>query len=153
MVPGLREVIWSDVDHFMLDAGLSAFQIDAEKPGNKKAIMKMHGDWMRIKRQLMRNNSVPITFQNDYLCMVEDYPIERLETCFAPIQRNADVALDELFKESGISEKDISAVVLLGENCEYPFVQKHLQERLGKKICRVNLLECVAARGCTLDNM
>lgn len=150
VVPGLREVMWSDMDHFMLDAGLREFGIVGWKQGNRKAFQKMHCDWIRIKRQLLRNDSSPIQFQNSYLSFTMDYPIGRLEKCFAPILRNCDDILQVLFRESGVSKDVFGTVLLMGENCEYPFVQKHFEELTDKKPVIVNMLECVAARGAVL---
>ena len=151
VVPGLREVMWSDMDHFMLDGALRELGINGWKRENRKAFQKMHCDWIRIKRQLLRSDSAPILFQNSYLSITMDYPIERLEKCFAPILRNCDDILKVLFQESGVSKEELSVILLMGENCEYPFVQKHLEEVIGKKIGIVNMLECVAARGAILS--
>ncbi len=153
MVPGLREIMWSDMDHFMLDAGLRELRIDDKRPADKKAFDRMHGDWERIKRQLLRNNSAPIVFDNGYLSITMDYPIGRLEKCFAPIMRNSDVALHRLFEESGILKEDISVVVSSGENSEYPFVQRYIEEFTDKESYIVNFSEFTAARGAVLYKM
>lgn len=153
MVPGLREIMWSDMDHFMLDAGLREIGVADRKPANKKAFDRMHGDWGMIKKQLQRNNSAPIRFDNGYLSITMDYPIGRFEKCFAPILKNADAALDALFAQAGISKEEISAVILAGENSEYPFVQKRLEQYTGKKADMVNMPECVAARGAVLHQI
>ena len=150
MVPGLREVMWSDMDHFMLDAGLRVLGIDNRKPGNKKALEKMRNDWLRIKRQLLRNNNAIIMFCNVYFSISMDYPIGRLEKCYAPILRNSDRALDVLFEKASVSKEQVAAVVLAGENCEYPFVQRYLEKYTGKIPEMVNMPEFVAARGAVL---
>lgn len=150
MVPGLREIMWSDMDHFMLDEGLRELGIDDKKPANKKAFDRMHWDWERIKRQLLRNNSAPIMFDNGYMFISMDYPIGRLEKCFAPIMRNSESALNRLFEEAGILMEDISVVVLSGENCEYPFVRRYIEEFTDKESFIVNFPEFAAARGAIL---
>ena len=40
--PGLREVLWSDADHFMLDAGLRALGISDGKEIDRKAWENIH---------------------------------------------------------------------------------------------------------------
>ena len=145
--PGLREVLWSNIDEFMLDAGLRELGIRDRSKADCEAWKNIRMSYPTILRQLKRNNSAKIVFDNGYLKLTEDYPISKLEKCFLRIFKNHDALIEKLLKDSGIAMSDISVVLLAGSECEYPFVAEHIKEVTGAEICRVNALHAVGAMG------
>ena len=83
--------------------------------------------------------------------MVEDFPIDRLESCFEPMLKKNERFLRDVIREAGLSMEDIAKVYLAGEETEYPFVRKRIAEITQKSVCRINASQCAAARGAVLS--
>ena len=142
--PEIQEIPGADLEQFVKDDELRALGIDDKRPADRKALENIRRDRNRVKRQLRRNDSAVIIFDNGYWYVTMDYPIERLEKCYAPILKNSEVIMDRLFEETGVSKIEVSVVILAGENGEYPFVKKYLEQYTGKTGVIVNW-------GCTLS--
>ncbi|MGN0341355.1 MAG: Hsp70 family protein [Roseburia sp.] len=145
--PNLEYVLANSMEDFMMDAGLRALGIYGEKEMDKEAFSELRGSAPRVQRQFKRNDEAKVFFNNGYLSMMENYPIEKFKTCFEPILKANEAFLCEFIAEAGISKEDIAKVYLLGSDCEYPFVRKSVESVLQKKTCCVYPCECVAARG------
>lgn len=147
--PDLQEAVKNDVEHFMLNTHLRPLGIACDRGMTKAALERVRNSYLRMKRQLLRSDSAIILFQC-WLSITDDYPIERLETCFFKILKRNDRLLNELLESAGISVNDISMIVLAGEESNYPFVGKHITEVTGKDVVTVGAPESVAARGAVL---
>lgn len=150
--PGLLEIMEHDMEEYMLESGLSALGISVHSPYNHdmeawEALRKHSG---RVKRQFRRNDTVSVLFDNGFLQVERDYPIERLEKCFMPILEQNASCLRTLLDDTGMRVEDISELILIGEETEYPFVRKHMEQLVGKKAKCLNASDSIEARGAAL---
>ena len=151
--PSLEWVLGNSMDHFMMNAGLRALGITGENEVDEEAFEELRSSAPRVKRQLRRNDIAKIFFNNGYLSMVEDFPIDRLESCFEPVLKKNERFLRDVIREAGLSMEDIAKVYLAGEETEYPFVRKRIAEITQKSVCRINASQCAAARGAVLSGV
>jgi len=69
----------------------------------------------------------------------------QLEKLIEPIVDRCKKSIDQALKDSKLSTKDISKVILVGGPTRMPLVQKKVEEWIGKKVERgVDPMECVA---------
>lgn len=147
-----QENAMADVEDFLLtEKGLRDIGINGNRSADQKAFAKMRGDWEDMRRQLIRCDAMWVVFDNGYLRMVERYPVERYRKKLMPALRRNDAAMELLLTENGMTMEALSAIVLAGEECEYPLVQEHLIEYTGKKICVIDAPEYAGAKGAALS--
>lgn len=149
--PNLEYVLGSAIDAFMMNAGLRALGIYGENERDEEAFSELRSSVPMVKRQFRRNDVAKIIFDNGYLNMLENYPIENFEECFRPILERNKWFLCNVIADAGISMSDIAKVYLVGEECEYPFVRKSVEDITKQKACCIYPFECVAARGTALS--
>lgn len=151
-LPDLLEVLENDMEDYLLESGLGALGISAHSShsGDRKAFAELRNRSKQIKQQFRRNDRVRISFDNGYLSLEEDYPIERLEKCFAPILEKNARCLKMVLERAELSTEDISELIMIGEETEYPFVRKHMEQLVGKQAKCLNGSKYVDARGTAL---
>lgn len=146
--PSLLEVLEDDLEDFMLQSGLEAIGITEE--GDSTAFQRLKSHGKDVKRYLRRMNSVEVIFENGYMTMSEEYPIERLEKCFEPILKESAAMIQKTLDKADLTANDIFQVLVTGEETEYPFIRSHVTKIMGKYVRSVNMAGCVAARGAAL---
>lgn len=149
--PGLDQILGNKIDYFMLNAGLRALGIYGQEEVDREAFDELRRSIPRVKRQFIRNDKAKLFFDNGYVNMMEDYPIEDFAECYIPVLKRNKEFLKEFISKAGIDMEDISKIYLAGEKTEYPFVRESIKSILPKKQCSVNASECVAARGAVLS--
>lgn len=151
----LIELLEWDLEEFMLEAGLGALGIDRENGSqyDMEALQKLRDNAKKVKKQLRRNDVVSVSFDNGYLTLGEDYPIERFEKCFSEILKTITRCFEALLEDAQIRTTDISGLLMLGEETEYPFVRKHVEQLTGLPARYINASECIEARGAILCGM
>lgn len=146
----LEEALAQDMREFMLEEGLRSL-VTGEGQTDRKAFEELTGRVDAVRSQLRRGDSAKLKFDNGYLNMLSEYPIERLEKLFEPILEKSRKRFMELLDRAELCPEEISAVFLTGEETEYPFVRKHIEELTGRTAYGVNDPECIVARGAALD--
>lgn len=146
---GIVYLLGQDMSRFMLEEGLRAL-VTGESEADKAALRELEDGVFLVKRQLKRADSATLVFDNGYLRVMKEYPIGRLEALFSPVLEKIEKLFTELLQESGIGKEEISVVFLAGEETDYPFVRKRIEEMTGKSAYGVNATECIAARGAAL---
>lgn len=151
-IPTLEERLQQNMEDYMLQVGLAALGISAETNSvfDQKALNELRRGASLVKRQFRRNDTVRICFDNGYMSIIEDYPIQRLEACFEHILGRSKGLFETLLERNKIGVEDIQELLVYGEETEYPFVKEHVEALVGKKAHRINLTECVEARGAAL---
>lgn len=148
--PNLEWVLGSALESFMMNAGLRALGIYGENETDEEAFEELRNSAPRVKRQFRRNDKAKVFFNNGYLSMMEEYPIDLFEECFRPILKRNETVLRDVISKAGISTEEIGRVCLTGSECAYPFVRKSVEAVTGKQACLLEPFECVAARGAAL---
>lgn len=149
--PSLELVLGRDMDQFMTAAGLGALGICGENEVDEEAFEELRRSAPRVKRQFRRNDEVKLIFNNGYLSMMETYPVAGFQKCFEPVLKKSDALLRSVLDGAGLCMEDISKVFLAGEETEYPFVRKRIEELTKKEVCCINASVCIAARGAVLS--
>lgn len=145
--PSLHEELGNALENFMMDKGLRALGISPENEIDEQALADLRQSAARVKRQFRRNDTAKVIFNNGYLSMMEDYPIEQFEKCFSPVLENVSSYLCEVVEQANLRMEDISKVYLTGEECEYPFVRERIEKITGKKAYCLSPFDCVDAIG------
>lgn len=151
-LPGLQEILEHDMEEYMLQSGLGALGVSVNSPYDRdmEAWAELRSCSKRIKRQFRRNDTVNLVFDNIILQLEKEYPIERLEKCFAPVLEKSARCLESVLSREKMQVEDIAGLFLIGEETEYPFVRKHMEQLVGKEAKCLNASECVEARGAAL---
>lgn len=148
--PNLDMVLEDDMEEFMLNAGLGALGIYGDNQMDREAFGELRHSTSRVKRQFRRNDKAKLFFNNGYLSMVENYPIERFEACFQPILKDSEEHLQGMIKKAKLAGKEIAKVFLAGEETEYPFIKEHVKRIVKKEVYSINAPICAVARGAVL---
>lgn len=145
-----EKLLEKDLEEYMRKEGLEALGFIGTKQRDIEAFGKLHQSATRVRRQFVRNDEVMITFDNLIVSMSAKYPIANLEKCMKAVLRKNDEILERFIEEAEISIRDIFRVYLAGEECEYPFVRKYIEEKIQTKTCVISMPSCVAVRGAVL---
>lgn len=145
-----EKLLEKDLEEYMKKEGLEALGFHGTNQRDREAFEKLQQSAKRVRRQFVRNDEVTITFYNFIVSMSAKYPISNLEKCMKPLLEKNDEILQSFLEEMGVSRMDIDKVYLAGEECEYPFVRRYIEENMQKKTCIVSMSSCVAARGAVL---
>ena len=148
--PSLYDELKREVENLMMDAGLKALGIYKADEDDEQLFCESGMDASRIKRQLRRNDSAKVIYENGFISMQEDFPIEKLEQCFMPILDRIERFLRKTVADADLGMKDISKVYLVGNECEYPFIRERIEKITGRKGCYLSPVECVDAVGSVL---
>lgn len=146
-IPVLPEEFGTVLKNFMLDKGLRALGISGENEFDERAFAELKDSADRVKRQFRRNDTAKVIFNNGFISMMEDYPIEQFEQYFSPLLERLLSYLCEVVEKANLRMEDISKVYLTGEECEYPFVRERMEAVTGKKGYCLSPFECVDAIG------
>ncbi len=145
--PNLDFVLGQMLDNFMMDAGLRALEIYGENENDEEAFEELKNSAPKVRRQLRRNDNAKVIFNNGYLNMLEDFPMELFEECYKPLlERNIQFLQEFLLKE-GYGIEDIHRIYSIGSEWEYPFVRKYIEEIADGRVSFLAPFKCVVARG------
>lgn len=145
--PDFDYVLGYALEEFMLSEGLRALGIYGETESDERAFEELRNSAPKVRQQLRRCDSAKVIFNNVYLSMLKEFPIERFERCYKPLLERNKRFLEEFLSNTDYSMDDIKKVYLVGSEWQYPFVRKYIEEIVGEKACYLAPFDCVAARG------
>jgi len=145
--PNLDWIIGDSLTNFMMDAGLRALGIYGERENDENAFEELRSSASNVRQQLRRCDSAKVVFDNGYLKITEEFPIERFENCYQPLLERNMKFLERFLEDNGYKMDDIKIIYAVGSEWTYPFVRKRMEEIAPLKTSYLAPFECVAARG------